>query len=97
MGGVVAILAALEKPELITHLVLSVTSGGMDLGAFDAEDWRPTMRAAHPGLPDWFASHHEDLTPRLSGLRIPTLLLWGDAKRKPRPRLYFGQPRRAAH
>lgn len=79
MGGVVAMLAALRKPELVTHLVLSVTSGGMDMRAFDAEDWRPAMRAAQPGLPDWFASYHEDLTPHLSTLRIPTLLLWGDA------------------
>jgi pimeloyl-ACP methyl ester carboxylesterase len=79
MGGVVAMLAALEKPELITHLVLCVTSGGMDLKRFDAEDWRPAMRAAHPELPNWFTSYHGDLTPRLSTLRIPTLLLWGDA------------------
>jgi pimeloyl-ACP methyl ester carboxylesterase len=79
MGGVVAMLAALRKPELVTHLILSVTSGGMDLAGLDAEDWRPSMRAAHPGLPDWFIGYHEDLTPRLSTLRIPTLLLWGDA------------------
>jgi pimeloyl-ACP methyl ester carboxylesterase len=79
MGGVVAMLAALQKPELVTHLVLSATSGGMDLAAFDGEDWRPAIRAAHPGLPDWFTSYREDLTPSLSALRIPTLLLWGDA------------------
>jgi pimeloyl-ACP methyl ester carboxylesterase len=79
MGGVVAMLAALRKPELVTHLVLSVTSGGMRMDAFDAQDWRPAIRTAHPELPDWFTSYHEDLTPRLSALRIPTLLLWGDA------------------
>ena len=79
MGGVVAMLAALRRPELVTHLVLSVTSGGMDLRPFDAEDWRPAMRAAHPGWPDWFTSYHEDLTPHLPALRMPTLLLWGDA------------------
>lgn len=79
IGGVVAMLAALRKPELITHLVLCVTSGGMDMAAFDAEDWRPAMRAAQPGLPDWFTGYHDDLTPQLSTLCIPTLLLWGDA------------------
>ena len=79
MGGVVAMLVALQRPELITHLVLSVTSGGMDLASFDGEDWRPSIRANHPDLPDWFTSYREDLTPRLSSLRIPTLLLWGDA------------------
>lgn len=79
MGGVVAMLAALRKPELVTHLVLSVTSGGMDLSAFDGEDWRPSIRAAHPDLPDWFTSYRDDLAPSLPTLRIPTLLLWGDA------------------
>jgi pimeloyl-ACP methyl ester carboxylesterase len=81
MGGVVAILVALQKPELVTHLVLSVTSGGMDMGAFGAEDWRPAARAAHPEFPDWFTSYHGDLTPELPKLRIPTLLLWGDEDR----------------
>ena len=47
--------------------------------AFDAEDWRPAVLAANPGLPDWFTSYREDLSPRLAALRIPTLLLWGDA------------------
>jgi pimeloyl-ACP methyl ester carboxylesterase len=79
MGGAVALRAALLKPELVTHLVLCVTSGGIDLSPFDAQDWRPAMRAARPGLPDWFIRYQEDLAPRLPGLGIPTLLLWGDA------------------
>lgn len=79
MGGVVAILLALEKPDLITHLVLSATSGGMDLASFGGADWRPSVRADHPSLPDWFIRYRRDLTPRLAELNIPTLLLWGDA------------------
>lgn len=79
MGGVIAVLAALEKPQLITHLVLTVTSGGMDMADFGAEDWRPTLFAANPSLPRWFAAYHQDLTPKLATLGIPTLLLWGDA------------------
>lgn len=79
MGGVVAMLAALRKPELVTHLVLSATSGGVDMSAFDAQDWRPAMRAAHPDLPDWFTRYQDDLAPRLPALRMPTLLVWGDA------------------
>ena len=79
MGGVVAMLAALRKPELVTHLVLSVTSGGMRMADLDALDWRPAVRAENPGLPDWFISYREDLAPALSALRIPTLLVWGDA------------------
>ena len=79
MGGVVALLASLRKPELITHLVLSATSGGLPMSALGAQDWRPAVRAAHPGLPDWFASYQQDLSSSLPRLRIPTLLLWGDA------------------
>lgn len=79
MGGVIAVLAALAKPQLITHLVLSVTSDGMDMARFGAEDWRPGFLAANPALPDWFASDRQDLTRQLPGLNIPTLLLWGDA------------------
>ncbi|WP_296945179.1 alpha/beta fold hydrolase [uncultured Massilia sp.] len=79
MGGVVAVLAALQRPELVTHLVLSATSGGMDLAPLGAQDWRPMVRASHPDLPDWFLRSTDDLTARLPALRMPVLLLWGDA------------------
>jgi pimeloyl-ACP methyl ester carboxylesterase len=79
MGGVIALLAALRQPELITHLVLSATSGGLPMSTLGAQDWRPALRAAHPGLPDWFASYQQDLSASLPQLRMPTLLLWGDA------------------
>ncbi|WP_308621868.1 alpha/beta fold hydrolase [Massilia sp. Se16.2.3] len=59
--------------------MLSATSGGIDLSAYDAHDWRPAMRAAQPDLPDWFIRCRDDLTSNLATLRIPTLLLWGDA------------------
>lgn len=79
MGGVVALRAALARPELITHLVLCVTSGGLDTAALGAADWRPVLRAAQPQLPDWFADDRSDLSAALAALRIPTLLLFGDA------------------
>lgn len=79
MGGVVAMRAALDRPSLVTHLVLTVTSGGIDLAGFGARDWRPAFRAANPGLPDWFTEYKIDLTERLSTVQAPTLLLWGDA------------------
>ncbi|WP_284382214.1 alpha/beta fold hydrolase [Pseudomonas putida] len=77
MGGVVAVLLALERPALITHLVLSVTSGGMDLSAFGAADWRAEFEAENPKLPRWFLDDRTDLTARLCELRMPVLLLWG--------------------
>lgn len=78
MGGVVAILAALRQPELVTHLVLSVTSGGLGPMPEGAEDWRPATRAMDVTLPDWFTGYHDDLTEKLALLTMPTLLIWGD-------------------
>lgn len=79
MGGVVAIRTALEKPWLVTHLVLAVTSGGVDVGSIGGEDWRPSFLRANPQLPRWFSTYQEDLSPRLSELTMPVLLLWGDS------------------
>jgi pimeloyl-ACP methyl ester carboxylesterase len=79
MGGVVAIRAALAKPALVTHLVLTATSGGMDVGALGGQDWRAPLHAANPALPDWFAADRQDLSARLAEIRAKVLLLWGDA------------------
>lgn len=40
MGGLIALRAALAVPELVCALVLSVTSGGLDVGALGALDRR---------------------------------------------------------
>lgn len=79
MGGVIAIRAALQKPDLVRHLVLSVTSGGLDVSALGAEDWRPSFLKQNPSVPRWFADEREDLSDRFSELSLPVLLLWGDA------------------
>jgi pimeloyl-ACP methyl ester carboxylesterase len=79
MGGVIAVRAALEKPSLVRHLVLSVTSAGIDVASLGAEDWRPSFRASNLGSPRWFIDERSDLTERLHEIAIPVLLLWGDA------------------
>lgn len=79
MGGVVAIRAALEKPEMVTHLVLAATSGGIDMRGLGAQDWRSSFQAAHPTYPRWFADDEVDLTDRLKLIAIPALLIFGDA------------------
>lgn len=79
MGGVVAVLAALTKPKLVRHLVLSVTSGGIDLSGLGALDWRAAFRVSNPELPSWFEDERWDLAARLPEIQIPVLLLWGDA------------------
>lgn len=79
MGGAIALRAALERPDRVTHLVLAVTSGGIDVAALGAEDWRPSFFAANPTVPRWFGVPQPDLSPLLHTVHIPTLLLWGDA------------------
>lgn len=79
MGGIVAIRAALARPEHVTHLVLAATSGGLDMTGLGAQDWRAFVRIDYPALPDWFVNEHTDLAPQLSALPMPALLLWGDA------------------
>jgi pimeloyl-ACP methyl ester carboxylesterase len=78
MGGVVALRLAHWAPGLLGSLVLSVTSGGLDVRALGAVDWRPTFLEKHPGTPRWFIDGEDDLTGWLPEVRIPTLLLWGD-------------------
>ncbi|HEX7645932.1 MAG TPA: alpha/beta hydrolase [Noviherbaspirillum sp.] len=79
MGGIIAIRAALEKRDLVTHLVLAATSGGIDMSSHATHDWRPTFREENPLLPPWFCLYQEDLEAELHKLHMPTLLLWGDA------------------
>lgn len=79
MGGILAIRAALAKPEHVRHLVLSVTSGGIDVAALGASDWRASYRREYPDAPQWFANEHRDVTAELRELTLPVLLLWGDA------------------
>jgi pimeloyl-ACP methyl ester carboxylesterase len=79
MGGVLAIQLALKRPELVTELVLVATSGGLDVSAFGASDWRPEFLAAYPNTASWLFSEKTDLTSKFEELAVPTLLIWGDA------------------
>jgi len=51
-------------------------SNRRDLGG---QDWRPSFQAANPDFPRWFINYEVDLTARLSAIKAPALLLWGDA------------------
>ncbi|MGO4158727.1 alpha/beta fold hydrolase [Cupriavidus sp. YAF13] len=79
MGGVIAIRAALEKPELVTHLVLTVTSGGLNTRELGAQNWQEAFVNANPTYPKWFVSFNSNLTSEIRKVSQPTLLLWGDA------------------
>jgi len=79
MGGVVAVLAALQRPEHLTHLVLVATSGGVPIDDLRLHDWRTDFIRANPAFPQWMAHGRWDLSAQLASVRAPTLLLWGDA------------------
>lgn len=79
MGGVIAMRAVLRQPETVSALVLTATSGGIDLAPFGVEDWRPDYRATYPHAPAWVYDPGPDLSAALAGLDIPTLLIWATA------------------
>ena len=79
MGGVVAILAARQRPQLVTHLVLAALSGGIDTTGLGARDWRPPKHELTKELKFAFAGHDEMLEVELSEIDSSTLLLWGDS------------------
>jgi pimeloyl-ACP methyl ester carboxylesterase len=79
MGGLVALSAVLARPAAVRRLVLTGTSGGLDLTTFGVEDWRPHYVREYPGAAAWIREVRVDLADRLTSIGQPTLLLWGDA------------------
>ncbi|HEY2706561.1 MAG TPA: alpha/beta fold hydrolase [Caulobacteraceae bacterium] len=78
MGGVIAMLAALKHPTRVRRLVLTVTSGGIDVAGLGATDWRVNYRREYPNAAEWVYAPWEDLTDRLADVRQPALLICGD-------------------
>jgi len=78
MGGVLALRAALDFPDKVRHLVLTATSGGLDMTRFGAADWRPAWRKERPSE-SWWADDKSNFEDRLVEINAPTLLLFGDA------------------
>ncbi|MEZ5248302.1 MAG: alpha/beta fold hydrolase [Ilumatobacteraceae bacterium] len=59
----------------VTHLVLAVTSGGVDLGRFGGTDWRPGCER-HTPTPEWAFAPTADLTDVIGSIDVPVLLVW---------------------
>jgi pimeloyl-ACP methyl ester carboxylesterase len=79
MGGVIALQAALRRPQAVRRLVLAATSGGVSFAAFRHAGWRDQYRRDFPDAADWVTATRVDLGDRLREVRVPTLLLWSDA------------------
>ncbi|WP_421997568.1 alpha/beta fold hydrolase [Reyranella sp.] len=78
MGGVIAARLAVERPNLVRRLVLTVTSGGVDMAGMGASDWRPDYRAAFPNAAAWITEDRPSAALPVEKIAAPTLLLWGD-------------------
>jgi pimeloyl-ACP methyl ester carboxylesterase len=79
MGGVVAARIALTYPQRVRRLVLTVTSGGVDMVAFGASDWRAAYRAAFPEAAEWIYEPRAAAPLPVERITAATLLIWGDS------------------
>jgi pimeloyl-ACP methyl ester carboxylesterase len=79
MGGVIAARLALEQPDKVRRLVLTVTSGGVDMAGLGASDWRESYRKSFPRAAAWITDGRSAPSLPVEKIAAPTLLLWGDS------------------
>jgi pimeloyl-ACP methyl ester carboxylesterase len=79
MGGIIAARLALEQPHKVRRLVLTVTSGGVDMAGLGASDWRESYRKSFPGAAAWITESRSAPSLPVEKIAAPTLLLWGEA------------------
>ncbi len=73
MGGFVAMRIAIEHPELVSRLVMTVTSAGVDRQRLGLPDWRITPDDTEP---EWVGEPQRPLDDLIPTVTVPTLLLW---------------------
>ena len=76
MGGYVALELTLRHPELVSHLVLAVAAGGVDMARHGTLDWRPKARLENPARAAWTLEPAPDLSQQLHQIQVPVLLIW---------------------
>lgn len=79
MGGIIASRLAIERPHNVRRLVLTVTSGGVDMAGLGASDWREGYRKSFPRAAAWITESRSAPSLPVEKIAAPTLLLWGDA------------------
>jgi pimeloyl-ACP methyl ester carboxylesterase len=76
LGGIIGIRLALKHPSKITRLILTATSGGVDIASLGGQDWRPGYLMNFPDAARWIITENPDHTKDLQHLSCPTLLIW---------------------
>ena len=79
MGGLITIRAALRHPGRIRRIVLTGTSGGVDVAGLGGADWREDYRRNFSNAVGWMTETRADHAADLHAITAPVLLLWGDA------------------
>lgn len=78
MGGIVAIKAALARPDKVNKLVLVATSAGIPMEEFGGANWQIDYYQSFPHAAKWIGQINQDLSCQISLIEQPTLLIWGD-------------------
>lgn len=79
MGGVIAARLAIDRPQNVRRLVLTVTSAGIDMAGLGASDWRESYRKSFPHAMPWITEPRAATLLPVEQIVAPTLLLWGDS------------------
>lgn len=79
MGGGIAARLAIEQPQKVRRLVLSVTSAGIDMAGLGASDWREGYRKSFPRAMPWITEQRAAALLPVEKIEAQTLLLWGDS------------------
>jgi pimeloyl-ACP methyl ester carboxylesterase len=79
MGNVLALRAAIEQPGRVASLTLCAVSGGVDVKRLGGAEWRVSLRGEQPQAPTWFIDDASDFTEQLPSLRVPALVIAGEA------------------
>jgi pimeloyl-ACP methyl ester carboxylesterase len=76
MGGYISLQLTLRHPELVSHLVLTVAAGGVNMARHGTTDWRPRARREDPRSAEWTLAPSADLSEELHRIDVPVLLIW---------------------
>ncbi len=79
MGGIIASRLAIERPRSVRRLVLTVTSGGVDMVGLGAGEWRDDYRRSFPQAAAWITEPRAGAALPVERIAAPTLLIWGDS------------------